>query len=327
MTDARARADALAAWLTSPEAKARWIAAARGVWDELLDRPVGALVDAGAVLRAFDRLLSDDALAGAAEPALRAGLPILGAELRADPRKIGDYLPAEARPMVDRLLEMPGLLPHRFLSEVFADQAVEEIMRDVLFDALKEFNEKVNPFFSDWGLPGMLKKLSPFGLGGMGRAAESLRAEFDRRLEPEIRKFLQTFSRRALASALRFAVENEDTPRFIALRKHLAEWILAEKVSGIAPPEGERAELVEAIGALAGRRIAAEARSRTRARIAEELARHEGKTLREALADRGIGWQPDIEAIAEAAFAPFAATLSTDASKRLVAAALGDGDE
>src|SRR5262249_37749361 len=138
--------------------------------------------------------------------------------------------------------------PARLLREALENEAAEEVMRDVLYDALKEFSEKVNPFFADWGLPSLLKKLSPFGLGAMSKGFDSVRVEFDRRLEPEIRKFLLGFSRRALKNVADFTIDKADEPEFVAIRKRLVHFLLERRVAELCPePDDGRAAMARDI--------------------------------------------------------------------------------
>src|SRR5262249_25149174 len=97
------------------------------------------------------------------------------------------------------------------------------------------FSDKVNPFFAEWGLPSLLKRLSPFGLGGMSRGFESMRAEFDKRLDPEIRKFLKGFSRKTLRNASSFLLTRSASPQATALRTRLLAWVLSQRPADLLP--------------------------------------------------------------------------------------------
>ncbi|MEJ7733581.1 MAG: hypothetical protein WKG00_30850 [Polyangiaceae bacterium] len=292
LVDARAEA----AWRDNLLAGARAILAAR----------VADLVDADKLAAALDALLAPEVVEAALRPAATAAWVMTEARLRSDPRAVGSYLAAPQKQALDSLVSQPGMLPERLWREAFANEAAEGVMRDVLYDALIEFNTKVNPFFADWGLPGLLRKLSPFGLGGMSKVLDSVRGEFDKRLEPEIRKFLKGFSRQALQRSLDFTIDNADTPEFVAIRKQLVAWVLAQRVGELCPPPGDvRATAAREVTLDIGAHLARDpALAAERRDTLEELcALHGRQTVAEAMESYGVDGQallPVAAALAEA---------------------------
>src|SRR6185295_316141 len=133
------------------------------------------------------------------------------AELHAEKGKVGDRVPASAHRHIDALLARHGLMPERLLREIAEQDAIDEIMRDVLYDGFKEFSERVNPFTAEWGIPSLLKRSSLLG-GAMTKGIEAVKVEFDRRMEPEIRRFLAGFSRRGLRSMADAMIARADQP-------------------------------------------------------------------------------------------------------------------
>lgn len=293
----------LEARLVSEEARAEWRANVSAAFAHLLATPVARLVSLEAVERALDATLDPTTFARTVRPIADAVALLESARLREDERPLGVYVPEAVRAQIDALLEQPGLVPERALREVLEHEATGAVMRDVLYDALTEFSEKVNPFFAEWGLPSILKRLGPFGLGGMLKGFESMRAEFDRRLEPEIRTFLAGFSRRALKNLADFTIAKADEPEFIALRKHLVDWVLERPIASLVPEHGDdRAERARAIAqALTEHYLGREDTGRQR-RAALELAvhAHAAQPLADALAVYGVTLAPDLDAIADA---------------------------
>ena len=304
--------------LVSPAAREEWRANVRATWEELLGKPVGEIVSPETVADGVEALLERASVDGTLRPAAKAIVAAVSAEARRDHAAASSYVPKDVRDGLDRLLERPKLVPEDLVREVLDSDAAEEVMRDVLFEALKEFSEKVNPVVAEWGLPALLKKLSPFGLGGLGKGLEAMRTELDKRTEPEIRKFLLGFSRRALREMGDFTIAKADTPPFVALRKHVATWLLGKPVAELAAPAGEEtARAVEAlvIDAVAALLVHPTLRARRRALIEGAVRARSGKTLGEALKELGITEIPDLDAITRATWEPVTALLTTEVAR------------
>jgi hypothetical protein len=317
----------LADRLVSPAAREEWRANVRATWDELLKKPVGELVSPEMVADGIEAVLDRASVEGTLRPLAKAVLGATTAEARRDRAPASTYVSAPVRAGLDALLERPGLVPADLVREVLDNDAAEGVMRDVLFDTLKEFSEKVNPVVAEWGLPAILKKLSPFGLGGLGKGLESMRAELDKRMEPEIRRFLQGFSHRALREMGDFTIAKGDTPPFVALRKHLASWLLRKPVAELAAPAGdETAALVEALALDVAAALATHPtlRARRRAIVEEAVRSRAAEPLGEMLAALGVATVPDLDALTRATWEPLTAILSTDVVRGYLAKVLDE---
>ncbi len=304
--------------LVSPAAREEWRANVRATWEELLDRPVGEIVSPETMADGLEALLDGASVEGTLRPAAQAIVAAMTAEARRDRTPASTYVPPAVRAELDALLERPKLLPEELIREVLDSDAAEEVMRDVLFEALKEFSQKVNPVVAEWGLPAILKKLSPFGLGGLGKGLETMRAELDKRTEPEIRKFLLGFSRRALREMGDFTIAKADTPPFVALRKHVASWLLGRPIAELAAPAGEEtAKLAEAlaIDAVAALLTHPVLRARRRTLVESAVRSRSGERLGDALKGLGITTIPDLDALTRATWEPVTAILSTEVAR------------
>jgi hypothetical protein len=316
----------LEARLVSPRAAEEWRAHAAGVHQALLAARVGDVIDARALADALDAALTGEAVERAARPVAKRLLPLVLRELRTDDARLGDRVPAATRKKIDALLERKGLLPERFLREVVEQEAVDEVMRDVLYDGLKEFSEKVNPFTAEWGIPSLLKRLSVLG-AGLGKGLDSVRAEFDRRLEPEIRKFLAGFSRRGLRGMVDATITRSDLPKSVALRKHLAAWLLEQQLGDLMRgADEETIALGQEIGLdIAAAELGREAlRARRRALIEEAIAAVKDQTVGEALAGIGVTLVPDLDAIAAATWPVVRAAMASPAVQGWLAGIVGE---
>lgn len=290
----------LRARLTSEEAARDFRARLPEGWVALLATPLGQLADADALNRALDSALSAPFVARTIRPAARAVLVATVAAARAEQARAGDFVPDRARPKIDRLLERPKIIPEPLLRQVLESDAMEEVMHDVLYTVLKEFSQRVNPFVAEWGLPALFKKLSPFGFGGVGKSLESARIEFEKRSEPEMRKFLRGISRQALRDTSDTLISRADEPKFVELRKHVAAWALDQGAATHLTLDDEGSALAQEIGldvlehnltrdALAARR---------RAAVADFVAAHRDLSVRAVLARHGITVEPDFDALA-----------------------------
>jgi len=262
-------------------------------WERVLASKVADVIDPSAVAHAVETVLSRPALDHGVRPVARASALIELARLREDREPLGTYIPPEARERLDRLFETKGLLPEHFVREALTHRAFEEVMRDVLDGALKEFQEKANPLTAEWGVPSILKKAGPFafGLGALSASFEAIRGQIDEKLEPQRKIFLQSFARKALATMADFVIKRHDEPAFVELRKELFAW-LCERPAGelVATLDQKAGELVEeAASATMAHVVTLDAVQRQRrAAIEMALAAHGRQTVRQALVAYGV---------------------------------------
>lgn len=289
--------------------------------DALLCRRLSDLVDTTDLAAALD--------AGFTKPALRKGVFPIAAEIHErvraeaakDGAKLGVYVPESARAKLDDLLSRPGVVPEKLIRQLAEQEAVEEVLRDTLYDAIKEFNEKVNPFFAEWGLAGILKKVP--GMGLVSRSMENVRAEFDKRLDPEIRKFLQGFSRRALRKMADSIIARKGDAKSLALRKAILDWLWDQPIKELAgSTDKERAKLQREIAfdVVEHTNALQTMRERRRKGIADYLREHEGKTIGEILHSLGATERPDFDAAAKASWPAVKAVLESAAVQDRIAA-------
>lgn len=320
-------ASALNARLVGEGAERAFEDAAVLVLEHLLDRPLGELVDATTLLAALERALSREGFDRVIDPLAVALGAFADAVAAGDTTKLGTYVDGEAREALLRFASRPDLVPQPLLDAVLGHEALEAVMRDVLYESMRDFNEKVNPFFAEWGLPSLLKRFVPFGVG---KAVEGFREEFDRRLEPELRRFLKGAARIALRSMGRFVIEKQGDPAFVSLRRELVMLALEQPVSTFTKtmPDEARAEL-RAAALLAAR--GASQLDTTRAfremLVRSLLARHEKTTVRALLASVGVELL-DVRPFVRAAWPLARAVLSSPPLRaevtRLVGLALTD---
>ncbi len=314
----------LEARLVSAEAEAEWKKHLGSVVADLLAIKIGDLASPRHLADAADALFTPEAVERTVRPLARHIVNVVLHELRAEKGTVGARVPAATKKRIDQLLERPGLFPDRLVRALSEEDAVEEVVRDTLYDALKEFSEKVNPFVADWGLPALLKKLGPFG---MGKGFDSMRADFEKRLDPEIRKFLQGMSRKSLRKMVELTIAKADEPRFIAVRKRLAAWMLEQEIAALS--RGTDAEVV-----LLGQDIALDItaaelsrgafREKRRAMIEAALVVRKDRSVKEALDELGVGLVLDFDSLATATWPMVRAALGAPAVRAWIEAMVSE---
>ena len=192
-------------------------------------------------------------------------------------------------------------MPDALVRELFGQQAIEVAIHDTLLEGLTQFNRTVNPFFAEWGIPALVRRI-PLGGGIILASMEALRDEFDRRLEPEMRRFLAPFSRRATAQMAELFLASKDEPRFVELRRNLVTFLwsrsLSELLGGADDAALER-------GAFAAERIAVallerDASTGELANLLERFVQAQGEaTVGQWLDDTGATGRPDAGAFAQ----------------------------
>jgi hypothetical protein len=311
--------------LLGAEAEGAWRANVARAIEALLDAPVGQVAPPEVIAGALERLASGAAFDAMVAPFAAVIEAAVVKEMGAERGAIGDHVPPDARRALTRMLRRRGLAPERLIREACQQDAARELMGEILSDALREFQTRVNPFSAEWGLPALLKKLSPFGFG-VGKTFDVFRADFERRLEPEMKKFLQGASRHALARMTEMAVAKWDEPSFVALREELLRWALAQPVRDLAgvPPDvfadAREAALLVARGLLVDPALAA----RRRALVREIVAPRAAVRVRDALANVGARFEIDAAALADLTWPAARTALGSPAARAWFASLVTD---
>lgn len=282
----------------------------------ILATPVRDLFDAGSLSAFLDAVSQDPMLSDTIRPLFRASMLLSMARLREDPERLGVYVSDEARALIEELLSRPNLLPEKFVKRLLAHAAFEEIARDVLDHALREFAEKIDPFKAEWGLPSLLKLKGPFSLGisAVAKSIEAVRQEFDKRVEPERKRFLAVFAKKSLEMVAEFVIKRNDQPEFIALRRELFAWLLEQPVTEVMSAASEKTtELAEQAGHAIARHVSRleATKRRRRAQIDMVLAAHASQTLAQALSVYGAKIEVDAKPLVEAAWPLVKVALAT----------------
>jgi hypothetical protein len=292
----------LAERMTDERAHGDFVRSFDAGYDYVLAQPLGKVLDPKTLVARLSSVLTNDALRGVILPIVREVHRRVVATLRSDDAKLGAYVPAEARKAIDDIIARPDLLPEPLVRKIIEDEVTEQMMRDLLYDALVEFNESVNPFFAEWGLPALIKRFMPIGSGAVLKSMSAVRAEFDKRLEPEIRKFLLGFSRKSKKKLADVIVSSGGDPKLVAFRQSIAAFVYEETLAEIMKSydDDARMSVDEATEAIVVEVLKQE---RTRERLIAELeklvAEHGSETIGAWLTRIGVTARPELEELAE----------------------------
>ena len=287
--------------LTSAQARKDWVRACHDAYEEFLGVRIRDVLDPKTTARLLQRALDDASVRDFFAPALKELHREVLARLKSDRRPVGEYVPAQARLAIDSLLERRDLVPDGLVRKLFEQQAVEDAIDDTLYDALMQFNTTVNPFFADWGLPSILKRM-PIAGGMILSSMEALRAEFDRRLEPEVRRFLNVFSRRATGQIAEMFLARSGDPRLLELRSNLLVFLYTQSISEILAGVGEKeaGNAAEATEQIVRGLLDREASERGLERaLASFIDKHGDETIGQWVHAAGATGTPNLEAWAD----------------------------
>ncbi len=127
----------LEARLVSVEAEAEWAKSLGPVVADLLATKVGALASPARLADAADAIFTAEAVERTVRPLARHIVNVVLQELRAEKGTVGARVPAATKKRIDKLLERPGLFPDRLVRAMSEEDAVEEVLRDTLYDVLR----------------------------------------------------------------------------------------------------------------------------------------------------------------------------------------------
>ena len=218
--------------LVSGQAREDWIRGFRDGYERILTLRIRDVLEPAAIAEALHRALTADSIRSFFAPVARDLHLRALASLKAEETSLGDYVPPDARLAIDAMLEGNNLVPDSLVRKVFEQQVIVDAIDDTLYDGLLQFNTTVNPFFADWGLPSIIKRM-PIGGSLILASMEAMRAEFERRLEPEIRKFVAAFSRRATGELTAAFLTRGGDPKFVELRKNLVAFLYSQSLADL----------------------------------------------------------------------------------------------
>ncbi len=294
-------ASARTSHLTNPEA---WRVIFERAYDEILRTSVREWVNPVSIGKIIDACLEPSFIRGWTAPLLRDGVRRVVERLRTDNVPTGTYVPEDARRAASEILKRSDLIPEDFLHRLAMQPAVDRLLAETIYSALKEFNAQVNPFFAEWGLPALIKRVVPIGAGAILKSFDLVRAEFEKRLDPEIRKFLPLFIGRAKPALVNEFAARQGDPEFVRLREAGAHYVYEASLQKLIRAVDERfldagARATEAT--ITNSEVRIQVRKHAEAMTAAFLAEHGTRTVGDYLKHIGVQTRPDFASVAEVA--------------------------
>ncbi len=294
--------DALHAWLTerltSDRAREDYTRLIEAGWDELRGRTVSDVLPRAAVDAWVTAHLTPERLAELVRPVTTVILADVVADLRAEHLALSHWVPPSAATRIEKLVMRPGAVDPEWMRAIFREKAVEAMLADTLTATIRDFSTII---------PKLILNFMPKGgaLGLLGGVGNKVVEEVEKRIEPEIRNFLHSGTKKALDRAASFAIAHADDPLSVEARRNTVRFILGRTSAQHAKPIDD--VVVKEIAVIAdeiARHVAAlpEARARVTAVLDRFYARYGGGTVGAALDAHGLTTRPPLAAIAEASW-------------------------
>ena len=256
------------------------------VIDDVLQRPVAALVDADSLARQVTNALDVAARSARTEAWLREQVTALRSQV--PPGTPGDRLPAEVRDPLRAVIGRPLVLDRVLVGRMLQHAAVERLLRDIIGGAVRGFAKKVSAFApppaaaeaAKAGL-GRLKALA--GVKGLSDGVlGGISQEIEQRAEQKIRDFIDEALTVAMRQMADHAASPEHAAAYAAWRVHLFETLL-ETDNKVLAREVEKLDPERLVDMGAATLRALAARPDTRAEVAGIV-----RAALDALGDRSL---------------------------------------
>jgi hypothetical protein len=308
MIDERGLARWLRERLGGDQVRAEWVQLMEASWDALSSEKLGALYPPDRIQALVEAYASKERIADIVRPMVRAGLQPFVESLREDRAPLGRLVPLESRRAIQDLVARKGVVHPEWIQKLFKEEAIEEISADTLYRAIRDFSTIIPRLIQNFSPLGKLGKLS----GGIGQRVIE---EMEKLIEPEIKRFLEKGTRRALDGAAKFTVDHLDDPASIALRRNVVDFALDQNGPFHAHPLSDEAiREIDRIAQQIALHVASlpETQDRIRAGIEKARARLAEKTVADALKELGIEQRPPFEAWVGATWPAIQRALDTE---------------
>jgi uncharacterized protein (DUF1778 family) len=142
----------------------------------------------------------------------------------------------------------------------------------------------------------------PIGSGTLLKSMNTLKSEFDKRLEPEMRKFLLVAARKSKGKIADFVVTKGGDPKQVALRQNVVRFLYEETFANLLKnvDDDARMELDTAVEEIV---LSAIGNDRPRERLSKELeklvAEHGDEPIGKWLERIGVVERPALAALAD----------------------------
>jgi len=212
--------------LQNERANEEWSRLLNAAWTDLIQKPWVELLPQEALESAIESLKKPELAAAFAECIVNPLLHEAFLELRDDNSKLSEWLSPEAIKVLEDLVSAPKFIRAEWIEAFFKEKAVEEVLSDSLYRALRDFSTII---------PRLVLRNLPSGrfraLGMAGNLTEKLAAQLEKVIEPEIRSFLASGSQKAIRRACDFTIEQADSETSIQMRRNLIRFAAERSLS------------------------------------------------------------------------------------------------
>jgi len=217
----------MGAWLrerlTGPQGREDWTRLVEASWQTITATPLRVLVPPDQARSLVEAHLTPEHLAELVRPVVEVVLPRVVEAHRDDPSPVGRWVPDAARGAIERMVSRPGLVHEDWIRALFRQRVVEAVMSDALYRGIRDFSTIMPRLMLSFMPAGRLSRIS--GAGSLGKRAVE---ELEKRIEPEIKVFLEGGTKRALLRAADFAVEHRDDDAALAFRRNVVQFVLTK---------------------------------------------------------------------------------------------------
>ena len=221
------------AWLESDGARRTWVRFVAHARTAILAARPGELVSREAVDALVQEWLSPERIEATVAPAVAELLRAVTQRATLRDESTAELIGPDAARAIEHVAREPNVVSEALVRALLSGPALERAVSDMLFEALDGFSRKVNPFVAEWGLPALLDVLPLIGRGAIKVALQGIQQEFERRLEPETRRFLAGFVRQSLDRAAKEVTARGSEPELVKLRTELTAAALRVPLSEV----------------------------------------------------------------------------------------------
>lgn len=242
--DAEKLADWLTERLTSDQGKDDFRELAAAAFDGLMAMPLCQVVPEASFSRGLDAALDERLTVGASRAAGPLVFEPLAEALLEEENGLGQWLDEASLERLEAIVARPGLIEDDWIDVLFSQTATEQLFADTLFRALEDFSEAVPRIVQDM-TPAALSRFASKLTGATGGVRDKLQQEVGRRLEPEIRRFVEAATRRLLDGAAAFLKGMVDGEAAQQARRNITRYALERPMKKYAAKVDEplRSEL------------------------------------------------------------------------------------
>lgn len=299
-------APALKSWLVDRLTRGEqdWRTLLEAGFEQLLDSPFDVVVPREAGTKAVLEFIHTKRFEELVRPGVKLVLPLFLARTHKDGQPLRRWVPPATEQKIVALAERDGWIDPRWVEAIYELDVAEELVADTLYNTLRDFSTIV-PRIVQSVMPSPLGKLAKLGGKATGGVTGRVLDEVERRLEAEIKKFLEKGTRRALDRAARFTIEHVDDRAAKDARRDLTRFVLerSPEFHTRVMTDDVVAELDPIVEEIAAH-VAALPETKT---VIEETVeriyeRFSGQTVREVFASIGIEQTPPYDLWVEASW-------------------------